>query len=227
MIQIKAILYDFDGPIMDTFEHGLAHLKEICKVHCIRFEPAHEKRLLEFWGIVGDEMLQKVFHISSQRAHSLYEVWGKVVKDKASPVPGVHEALLRTRRDGMTNVIFTSRRKASVHSELQRVGLSHFFDACYTRDDLEFQKPDPRAFIKPLAHLKREFNISREECLFVGDTWVDARCGFDANVRTLVVLNGPYKHATHASRHEVSKENLIPSIAELPEWLSRQNPVML
>ncbi len=97
----------------------------------------------------------------------------------------------------------------------------------FTSDNLEVLKPNPLAFKRPLNIIKEEFGIRPEECIFVGDTWADAACGAGARVQTLIVLNGPYRFAWHARKYFVGIENIIDSIAGLPNWLATRNPIFI
>lgn len=228
MIQIRAIFYDFDGPISDSFDSGLNSLLRLCKKRGIKITEEQRVKLIELWGISGIAIVKKALALTDGQAANLYSAWVGMEKESPHNIStGAAKALSHAHAAGMVNILFTSRDMSYITKELRRMKLSNLFDLKFTSDNLEALKPNPKAFFGPLALLMREFNIRREECLFIGDTWADAACGAGARVNTLIVLNGPYRYSWHARKCFVGKGNLLGSIKELPNWLSRQNPRMI
>lgn len=226
MIQLRAVFFDYDGPIKDSFNIGKGMLLAASRRFGIQVTPHHEKKLIVLWGLPEIEMLKQAFDIPDTKAKELYEEWVLEGKNsKISLVEGAREALRCVREMGIVTVLFTSRSGAYIAEELKSERLSSFFDYAYTKDNLSFLKPDPRAFERPLLELHKEFGIRKEECLFVGDTWTDAFCGSRAGVRTIIVLNGPYRFPEHAEKHFVGSGRQISSINVLLKWLIANYPI--
>jgi len=227
MIQIRAVFYDFDGPISDSFDSGMSSLLRMCKNRGIKITEKQRMKMIEMWGLSARLMIRKVFNLSDIQANSLYSAWEGMEKENPHDITlGAPETLAHTQ-SSMVNVLFTSRGKRYIEKELLRMRLSHRFDLKFTSDDLDVLKPNPLAFKSPLNLLKREFGIRPEECLFVGDTWTDAACGAGARIKTLIMLNGPYRYSYHANKCFVGTENTLESIADLPNWLSSRNPILI
>lgn len=71
---------------------------------------------------------------------------------------------------GKTVVILTSRE----HAELEHMlGQEHVLNNCissfYYKENMQFHKPDPRAF----EHIEREHGWKPQECVYVGDSLGD------------------------------------------------------
>lgn len=100
------------------------------------------------------------------------------------------------------------------------MGLGDDFAIISTRQDTEFNKPDSRVFDFTLKELAEKSGISKEECIFIGDTPEDITCGLAAGIETLVVMTGPY-WLEHILQYPIKPQNVLPSVDYLPEWIEK------
>lgn len=221
MRPIQAVILDFDGTLLDSYSYGFKHLGWIAERHGFSLTPERRQKMLETWGHTGIEFLQELFGIDQDRAKKMYLEWEAL--DTEDPIPLVNGALATLQwfsEQTYTICMLTSRHRKTVMSILERERLHNYFARITAREDSNFTKPDKRAFVGILQTLTRQ-KVSREECLFVGDTFVDIEAGRNAEITTVVVETGPYRHEHHKT-HPVPENHIIPSIAALPSWIQSQ-----
>lgn len=210
--EIRAIIFDFDGTLLDSFKEGLRRIEIICLLNEIPFSE-HKQKILKLWGLPGEVMLEKGLGINKELAKKLYHQWE--LWDSFELVPlinGAKELLISNKIYGIRNVLLTSRKQAWL--VLGRYGLNDFFHAVYGLEASEFKKPDPRVFDKILLELDG-VGFSKDDVLFVGDTDVDAKCGIEAGLETAIVLTG---NAEREGIIEigVKRDNILSSIKDIP-----------
>lgn len=107
-------------------------------------------------------------------------------------------------------------QKTIIIDELTQFGLAQFFTHVVTALDTEKPKPNPEALIKAIKKL--DVNIC--DCVMVGDSVTDIRCGKAAGTKTVAVTSGLFSH------DELAKETpdlILNNITELPLFLDFTN----
>lgn len=224
-MKIKAVVFDLDGPILDSFREGLRRIKTICAIHDIPFDRKHYKKLSELWGMPGVELLMNGLEVNETLAKTiLYPAWERLdIRQPVSLVPRTREVLLWLRRNNIRTTILTSRQREHVIEMFDQLDLTKEFAIVSTKFDTPYRKPDPRVFYYTLEELKDKFNITKEECAFIGDTPADIDCGRAAEVTTLLVQTGPYL-LKHAKDLLLPLGNILNSIDDVPAWIEENCP---
>ncbi len=153
----RALVFDFDGLILDTETTDFESWREVFAVHgctldldawadCIGrpagcFDPyAHLERL-------SGKRIDRD-GIREQRRDRLRAL------NLRQPIrPGVREYLEDARRMGLKVGLASSSDRAWVHGHLERLGLLHFFAATKCVEDTGAHKPDPAPYLAVLAEL--------------------------------------------------------------------------
>lgn len=220
-MKIQAVIFDFDGPINDSFREGLRRIEVLCGINKIEFNRERRQRLIRLWGKPGIGLLEEGLGISNELAREIYPQWE--VWDLIVPIPlilGAREMLYWNRKNKILNTLLTSRNKKNIREIFEKLDLGDDFAVISTRQDTEFNKPDSRVFDFTLKELAEKFSISKEECIFIGDTPEDITCGLTAGIETLVVMTGPY-WLEHILQYPIKPQNVLPSVDYLPEWIEK------
>jgi len=101
--------------------------------------------------------------------------------ERGSLRPGTHELLDFFRLRGVKSVLVTNNSRDSATAVLTRCALS--FDLVATRDDGPM-KPDPAAFLLPLARLKGP----PDEAVVIGDSHFDLLAAVAAGIERVVLV---------------------------------------
>lgn len=221
--KFRAIIFDWDGTLADSYKEGLRRLEIICIINEI---PFNKDALTNIWGIPGEELIRIGLKVNEETAKKLYRQWELWDEYEDLPlIQNAKELIMGNHTIGIINGLLTSRRQP--HKVLGRYGLIHFFPrwCVYGLDNMRHKKPNPRVF----DEIEKDLDgcgIAKDEILFVGDTVVDAKCGIGAGIETVVVLTGGAKK-DDLIREGIRSENILNSVADIPNRFHICNPFFL
>lgn len=136
----------------------------------------------------------------------------QVPQIEAAPlVPFVEGLKARGLRIG----VCTNDAEAPARSHLGRAGVEEAFDFIAGYDSGHGAKPAPG----PLLAFARAVDLDPAHCIMVGDSLHDLHAGRAAGMRPVGVLTGPAGAEELATVAEV----VLDSIADLTDWVDRQN----
>jgi len=207
----KAILFDFDGLILDTETAEYRSFSDLYRRHgaelsvetwgrwvgtdASAFDPyAH---LAESAGIALDREEARAFRrarfdelMASERAR-----------------PGVEDYLRAGRRLGLKIGLASSSSRAWVEGYLRRLGLESRFDCIRVRDDVTKVKPDPELYLRAVEAL----GVAPEEAVAFEDSPNGALAAKRAGLKCVIVPN------ELTSRLAFGEHDLrLSSMAEMP-----------
>jgi HAD superfamily hydrolase (TIGR01509 family) len=155
---IKALIFDFDGLILDTEvpefqswqelyqKFGFALTLEVWSQNIGSypnvFEPAEHLQKLANHQIQIDDITR----LHHQRADEL-------LLDKKI-LPGVDKYIERAKELGLKIGVASSSTQNWVIGNLSRLGLASQFDCIYTANDVTHTKPDPELYLRSIDKLK-------------------------------------------------------------------------
>jgi HAD superfamily hydrolase (TIGR01509 family) len=154
---IRALLFDFDGLILDTETPEFDVWTRIYAEHGFVYPADLGRRNVGFWGSRTfdpvahlHELTHDSFDMDALRKRHSNE---SAVLIEAEPVrPGVLEYMASARRLGLRLAVASSSPRAWVESHLSRLGLVSGFDHIITADDVPAgrTKPHPDIYLKAL-----------------------------------------------------------------------------
>lgn len=158
---IQALIFDFDGLIIDTETPEFACWQNIYREH--GFEFPHDR-----WGsIIGGsghsdfDAAEHLCHLSQGRLDAAalrarnYSESHQVIM-KQGPLPGVREYLQDAKRLRLKLAIASSSPHSWVDGHAKRIGVFDYFDQVITADEVGpgRTKPHPDLFLTALSRLK-------------------------------------------------------------------------
>ncbi len=157
MNQIKAIVFDFDGLILDTETPEYEAWQAIYQAHGV------ELRLDDWLPHVGggDEDFDVYRHLSElakvpvdrvQMRQRLLGIFHEMLEG-ASPMPGVVDYLKYAKKLGMRVGIASSSTRSWVLPKLDRLGLANCFETIVCRVDVGSTKPNPASYLAAVSNL--------------------------------------------------------------------------
>jgi HAD superfamily hydrolase (TIGR01509 family) len=187
---IKALLFDFDGLILDTETPEVVAWQQVYARYGVEFP-------VQMWGKIvggnGYKDFDPVAYLSEKTGYSIDPELmrtDKRVRDRElvsyqAILPGVQDYITAARARGLRLAIASSSNHRWIDPHLQRLGLWDFFDAVICIEEGQRAKPNPDIFIKAIEAL----NIRPEEALVFEDSPNGVAAAKAAGIRVIAVPN--------------------------------------
>lgn len=181
---IKAVLFDIDGTLLDTFEFVFSAVRFTLDKHNLTVSEkmimkAAGKPLVEYYRYVlpGEdfELLAQTHRDFQENKHHL-----------AKPFQNVEEILKSLKKEKYKLAGVSNRSKKSLIKSLKISKLHKYFDVIIGADDIKNPKPHPEPFLKALKFLK----VSKNQAIVVGDTENDVLSARAAGIKCVAVTYG-------------------------------------
>lgn len=187
----KAVIFDLDGTLLNTYEdlanavnfaleqNGLpTHIAEKYKIFAGNGTDMMITRALPL-DKRNDEMLDKVrkLYFEYYNAHS-----GECTR----PYDGIVDMLSELKSRGFKLAVVSNKIDFMTRAVVKEYFGDTMFDFVTGQCDGIIPKPDPSMVYKVME----QFGVTADECIFVGDSGVDAETGKNANMFTVGVLWG-------------------------------------
>ena len=164
------------------------------------------RALTAILGDVPAESLIEQGYVLFQRyyAESVYQ--------DSTLYPGVHETLQTLKSSGLALACVTNKPSRFTKPVLEKSGLTGFFGAVVSGDDLPLKKPDPA----PLEFAAEQLGVPLTACVLVGDSINDIRA---AGAAEIPVLWATYGYAGQDDIEQDATYGAIDTIVQLCECL--------
>lgn len=182
---VRAVLFDVDGTLLDTFDFIYGAFEHAFEVHGVPPMTREEISQLmggpleEVYGMMAAEFDAKAL----TETHRTFQTNNLPL---AKLFPSTIEVLMALQaREIKIGAVTTRSLRTSVRS-LEMTGIAGYFDVIISAEDVQNLKPHPEPLLMALDLLA----VSREAAIMVGDTAADIQAGKNAGVRTVAALYG-------------------------------------
>lgn len=217
MASIKAVISDIDGNLIMTEEPCWRLENEIFRQMGLLPMPREIHR--KTWGM----KLAEAVPIRSDGAADVERFWQLFPENYADFVakgwldavePENIGALNQIHAMQLEHYVLTSRTLAEMgHLMSDDSPLKGLVDAFYYQENMEFHKPDPRAF----DHIERLHGLKPEDCVYVGDQPGDAAAANGAGLHFIANLEEGLRTKDDFAGYNV--DAFIMKYNELPDVL--------
>jgi HAD superfamily hydrolase (TIGR01509 family) len=157
---LKALIFDFDGLILDTETPESLVWQSIYREHGFELPVDEWAKTIGGWGISEFDAQEHLLRLSQGRLDpvSLKARYRKEFDAivHASPIlPGVMNIIEQAKENGLRVAIGSSATHSWVDTNLKRLGIFDYFDHIVCQDDVApgRTKPNPDIFLKVLEKL--------------------------------------------------------------------------
>jgi HAD superfamily hydrolase (TIGR01509 family) len=192
VLRIKALIFDFDGLILDTETPEYQVWQAIYREH--GFELPHEEwgKIIGGYGLSNFDAAEHLALLSQGRLDSVSLRDRHRVESKglylAQPIlPGVMDYIQAAKRLGLKLAIASSSPHSWVDTHAKRLGILDYFDKVICRDDVAVgrTKPNPDLFLLALDQLQ----VRKEQAIVFEDSPNGVKAAQSAGIFVVAVPN--------------------------------------
>ncbi|MEJ7554171.1 MAG: HAD-IA family hydrolase [Aquificaceae bacterium] len=188
-MHLKAILFDLDGTLIDSYRDIAIHLNKTLKDFN---KPQVEIQEVKYMvGGGARELLKRFFQdgILEEALKVFREYYLKEPVIHTKPFDGIMEVLERARSKGIELAVVTNKMESLSKVILQELSMAEYFSVVIGGDTLSEKKPSPLPVLEALRHV----GALPSEAIIVGDTEADLKAGRLAGVKRGLALWGYVK----------------------------------
>lgn len=213
MEQIKGIIFDMDGVLLDTetiswrnWEDAAKELgiKDIAKANSKCMGANRDDTISILKSIYGQNFDAQKFLTRTA------ELFIQAEENDGIPLMPYVKETLEYLSKKYTLALASSTKKEAVYRQLKNAGIFDYFKTITTGDMVEHSKPDPEIYLKAIASI----NLKAEECAAIEDSPNGIRSAFAAGLYTIMVPDKiqPNEEMQEKSRKIISGLNQISTI---------------
>lgn len=190
---IRALLFDFDGLILDTESPMRAAWLETFADHGLAVS---EEQWASLLGASADppeayELLEKHLKSRIDRVAIHHRVMARELEflEAEDVLPGVRELIRAAQAAGLRLAVASSSERAWVTTLLSQHNLMDFFDTVVCAEDVARTKPSPDLFLRALENL----DVAASEAIVFEDSEHGIRAARSAGIFSVAVPNNVTK----------------------------------
>ncbi|MDP1547513.1 MAG: HAD family phosphatase [Anaerolineales bacterium] len=190
---LKALIFDFDGLILDTETPEVLVWQSIYREHGFDLPVYEWEKTVGGYGISNFDAAEHLSHLSQGRLDPVsmrtrYRRESGLLIEAGSILPGVLELIHAARESGVRVAIGSSSPHSWVDTHLKRLGIFHFFVPVICQDDVApgRTKPNPDIYLKALDQLK----VQNTEAVVFEDSPNGVLAARRAGIFVVAVPNG-------------------------------------
>ena len=189
---MKACIFDLDGTLTNTLESMTYSvnltleemgLSKITKDQCRLFVGNGARVLIE-------KSLKAAGDTDASRIEEGMEIYGRIFDRNCTyhvtPYEGIPEMLKALKVKGIQLAVLSNRPDRQTVKVVKANFGEELFDYAQGQKEGIRRKPEPDG----VWYLMEQMHVSKEECLYIGDSEVDAATGRNAGLKTIGVLWG-------------------------------------
>ncbi len=187
----KAVIFDLDGTLLNTYEDLANAVNFALKENGLPTHPAEKYKL--FAGNGTDMMITRALPLENRNEEMLdkvrklyFEYYNAHSGECTRPYDGIVEMLKELKSKGFKLAVVSNKIDFMTRAVVKEYFGDTMFDFVTGQCDGITPKPDPSMVFKVM----KEFKVTADECVFVGDSGVDAETGKNAGIFTVGVLWG-------------------------------------
>lgn len=189
---MKACIFDLDGTLTNTLESMTYSvnltleemgLSKITKDQCRLFVGNGARVLIE-------KSLKAAGDTDASRIEEGMEIYGRIFDRNCTyhvtPYEGIPEMLKALKDKGIQLAVLSNKPDRQTVKVVKAIFGEELFDYAQGQKEGVRRKPEPDG----VWYLMEQMHVSKEECLYIGDSEVDAATGRNAGLKTIGVLWG-------------------------------------
>ena len=197
-IQVEAVIFDFDGVIVDTEPLHYAAFQQTLEPLGMHFTwPEYVETYIGFddrdafkyaFASIGTKLGHDALQSLIEQKAAFFQ---EIIRSDVSAYPGVLDMIFHLREHHIPLAICSGALRSDIDPILTMLGISDCFDVIVTADDVEVSKPDPACY--ELAFQKLSFahqhSFTKETAIAIEDTPAGITAACAAGLKVCAVTN--------------------------------------
>lgn len=189
---IKAVLFDVDGTLLDSFEANIKFYHDLAiktgysppsrERHAQTFHLTMREKIIDMTGLRDEQEIQRIVDIGKSNAmpydHSLLKL-----------ANGAQETISALKRQYFLGIV-TGRIKTNIFEFPDFEKLAHHFSTIVGYEDTERHKPHP----DPLLFAAEQLAVAPNACVYIGDVENDMIAAHAAGMKGIHFTDAPPLH---------------------------------
>tara|TARA_Y100000310_G_C20666513_1_gene807801 strand:- start:65 stop:694 length:630 start_codon:yes stop_codon:yes gene_type:complete len=194
---IKAIIFDYDGVIVDSFHH----VYEVYKVICQELSIPCPESLVEFRRIYGYNSKECNKNLGIKDYGKASKIFKReILKRNVKIFPGIKEVLRKLSKKYKL-ILISSAYKEEVIQKLERFSISNNFSDIIGKMEYEKRLNKTESIIKTIEKI----GIKKDEVVLIGDRDVDYEEGRKAGLKYVILVEYGWGY----DKEKISQKTII------------------
>jgi len=210
---IQAVIFDFDGVLLDTSNQLYQGYKKVFTRLNIDYK---KEQFNENYGLKTKEHFKKVLsenniRISNEELNKLVEerdIFYRGICNNLELLPGARKLLYELKNKNIKLGVASSTSRGNLNFFLPKLGLQDYFDHILAGNEVTRGKPHPEIYLTICDHL----NTKPSYCVGIEDTDKGINALKSANMKAVAVT------LTNRKKYDFSKADLIVRSLEELNW---------
>ena len=189
---LKALIFDFDGLILDTETPEVQVWGSIYREHGFKLPLEEWEKTIGGYGISNFNPAEHLAALSQgrldpEKMNKRYRREADMLININPVMPGILNLIQQARESGITLAVGSSSPHSWVDTHLKRLGLFHYFKHIICQDDVPpgKTKPNPDIFLKVIEQLK----VKKNEAIIFEDSPNGVKAAQAAGIFVIAVPN--------------------------------------
>jgi len=188
-MSVKGLIFDFDYTLADSSKGAVE-----CINYALRELGFQKKPEKDICKTIGMSLRDTFVSLTGSENADLADEFRKnfikradeVMADLTVLFEDVPDTLEYLRSKDMKMAIVSTKFRYRIEAILQRDNLLDMFDAIVGGEDVSKNKPDPEGLLEALKRIE----LPENQCIYIGDSLIDAETARSARIRFIAVLSG-------------------------------------
>lgn len=197
---IKAIIFDYDGLLVDTDGLWFEASKELCREYGVVVHESDRSDLMR--GSLSQYLINKYKLPVTQEVTrpKLNAIFDRLTKGEIIALPGAID-LVKHLSKKFPLAAASGTRKERLSASLKTLGIFDCFNVIIGNDEVKYGKPSPEIYIKAANELK----VSPKDCLVFEDQPKGLAAAKGANMYCIVIPNKNLKNIDYSQADKIFK----------------------
>ena len=213
-MKYKLCLFDFDYTLADTTKPIVESFRHTFKT--MNLEGFDREKAIKTIGLTLDDAFQKLTGINDkERVEELVEIYrlksDEITIQNTILYEDTIETLKTLKKNNVKIGIVSSRMGSRIDKILEYLNCREYIDHIIWYEHVSIHKPDPEGLLKALNHFKCE----KEEVLYVGDSYIDAKAAENGKIDFVGVTTGTTTQKDFEEYNNIKIVNNLSAILQI------------